>query len=92
MMGGRVYVPFRLFQSEEIGHGHECKLNLSYPPQAPQGPVAPVVADKDKTKVEPAAPTTDKPQKGDLEKAVTDIKEFVQAAQRNLDFPLMIHP
>jgi len=68
------------------------KLNLSYPPQAPQGPVAPVVADKDKTKVEPAAPTTDKPQKGDLEKAVTDIKEFVQAAQRNLDFPLMIPP
>ncbi|KAA8559154.1 hypothetical protein FX985_05522 [Pseudomonas extremaustralis] len=64
------------------------KLNLSYPPQAPQGSVAPVVAEKDKIKVEPAAPATGKSQKDDLEKAVTDIKEFVQAAQRNLDFSI----
>ena len=64
------------------------KLNLSYPPLATQGSAAPVVADKDKSKVEPAAPTADASQKGDLEKAVTDIIEFVQAAQRNLDFSI----
>ncbi|WP_124424488.1 flagellar protein FlaG [Pseudomonas orientalis] len=64
------------------------KLNLSYPPQAVQASMAPVVADKDKNKVEPAAPAADKSQTGDLEKAVTDIKEFVQAAQRNLDFSI----
>ncbi|MFK9007600.1 flagellar protein FlaG [Pseudomonas pergaminensis] len=64
------------------------KLNLSYPPLAPQGTVAPVVADKDKSKVEAAAPTVGTSQKDSLEKAVTDIKEFVQAAQRNLDFSI----
>lgn len=65
-------------------------LNLSYPPLAPQGAVAPVVVDKDKStdKVEAAAPTTDKARPGDLEKAVTDIKEFVQATQRNLAFSI----
>jgi len=45
------------------------KLNLSYPPQAPQASVAPVVADKDKTKVEPAAPTAGPSQQDDLEKS-----------------------
>ncbi|MFC6300130.1 flagellar biosynthesis protein FlaG [Pseudomonas sp. CCM 7893] len=64
------------------------KLNLSYPPLIPQGAVTPVVADKDKTKVEAVAPTAEKSQRDDLEKAVTDIKEFVQAAQRNLDFSI----
>ncbi|AZF22601.1 MULTISPECIES: flagellar protein FlaG [unclassified Pseudomonas] len=63
-------------------------LNSSYPPLAPQSALAPVVTDKDKSKVEPAAPTTDTARPGDLEKAVTDIKEFVQAAQRNLDFTI----
>ncbi|GAA0256607.1 MULTISPECIES: flagellar protein FlaG [Pseudomonas] len=63
-------------------------LNLSYPSLAPQGAVAPVVVDKDKSKVEAVAPTPDKAKPGDLEKAVTDIKEFVQAAQRNLDFSI----
>lgn len=64
------------------------KLNLSYPPLAPQGAVAPLVADKDKIKVEAVAPTAGTSQTDSLEKAVTDIKEFVQAAQRNLDFSI----
>ena len=65
-------------------------LNLSYPSLAPQGAVAPVVVDKDKSKVEAVAPTPDKAKPGDLEKAVTDIKEFVQAASAIWIFPLMI--
>lgn len=64
------------------------KLNLSYPLQAAQGFVAPVVAEKEKNKMEPAAPTAEKSSQDDLKKAVTDIKEFVQAAQRNLDFSI----
>lgn len=64
------------------------KLNLSYPPMALQGAAAPVIADKDKSKVEAAAPTAVPSSQDDLKKAVTDIKEFVQAAQRNLDFSI----
>ena len=64
------------------------KLASSYPPVAPQSAPAPVVADKDKPKVEAIAPTAGKPQRDDLEKAVTDIREFVQASQRKLDFSI----
>jgi len=64
------------------------KLNQSYPPVAPQNTPAPVVVDTSKIKVEAAAPTAEKSSRGDLEKAVTDIKEFVQAAQRSLDFSI----
>ncbi|WP_411378938.1 flagellar protein FlaG [Pseudomonas sp. MPB26] len=64
------------------------KLNLSYPPLALQGTAAPVIADKDKSKVEAVAPTAGPSSQDDLKKAVTDIKEFVQAAQRNLDFSI----
>ncbi|MCK6187526.1 MULTISPECIES: flagellar protein FlaG [unclassified Pseudomonas] len=64
------------------------KLASSYPPVAPQSAPAPVIADKDKTKVEAIAPTAGKPQRADLEKAVTDIREFVQASQRSLDFSI----
>ena len=34
------------------------------------------------------APTAGEPERADLEKAVTDIREFVQAAQRKLDFSI----
>jgi flagellar protein FlaG len=64
------------------------KLSSSYPPVAPQNAPAPVVVDKDKPKVEPVAPFAGDSDRADLEKAVTDIREFVQAAQRKLDFSI----
>ena len=64
------------------------KLASSYPPVAPQSAPVPAVADKDKTRVEAIVPTTGEPERADLEKAVTDIREFVQAAQRKLDFSI----
>ncbi|WP_426108776.1 flagellar protein FlaG [Pseudomonas sp. TWR1-1-4] len=64
------------------------KLASSYPPVAPQSAPAPAVADNDKTRVEAIAPTAGEPERADLEKAVTDIREFVQAAQRKLDFSI----
>jgi flagellar protein FlaG len=64
------------------------KLNLSYPAVAPQS-AAPVVADKkEQPKVDPVASLGAEPKRDELEKAVTDIQEFVQAAQRNLDFSI----
>lgn len=64
------------------------KLASSYPPVAPQSAPAPIFGDKDKTKVEAIVPAAGKPQRADLEKAVTDIREFVQASQRSLDFSI----
>ncbi|MGY2255353.1 flagellar protein FlaG [Pseudomonas reactans] len=64
------------------------KLNLSYPPLVPQSAVAPVLAEPAKTRVEEVKPSSGEPDRAELEKAVTDIKEFVQAAQRNLDFSI----
>lgn len=63
------------------------KLNLSYPAVAPQPAVA-SVATPDKPKGEADKPAAVAPQRLDLEKAVTDIREFVQAAQRKLDFSI----
>lgn len=67
------------------------KLNLSYPAAAPQSAPAPVTADPQKTKVDPTVATGEAKQdskSSDLEQAVTDIRKFVQAAQRNLDFSI----
>ena len=64
------------------------KLNLSYPPVAPQGPT-PIEAEKPgQPKTEPVASSGTESKREDLEKAVTDIQEFVQAAQRKLDFSI----
>jgi flagellar protein FlaG len=64
------------------------KLNLSYPATAPQG-IKPMVAAKpDQPKTEAVASAGAEPKREDLEKAVTDIQEFVQAAQRKLDFSI----
>ena len=66
------------------------KLNLSYPAPAQQNVSAPVnvIADqidtKPDTKIQPAT----EPKRADLEKAVSDIREFVQSTQRNLDFSI----
>ena len=64
------------------------KLNQSYPPVAPQGAPALVVADKNISKVQEAPAPGQQPERADLEKAVTDIREFVQSAQRSLDFSI----
>ncbi|CAI8771619.1 MULTISPECIES: flagellar protein FlaG [Pseudomonas] len=64
------------------------KLNLSYPAVAPQGVTPMVVAKPDQPKTEVVAPSNAEPKREDLEKAVTDIQEFVQAAQRKLDFSI----
>lgn len=64
------------------------KLNLSYPAVAPQS-ATPVVTDKkDQRKTEVAVAKVVEPERDELQKAVTDIQEFVQAAQRNLDFSI----
>lgn len=64
------------------------KLNQSYPPVAPQSAPAQVTADKNTTKVQETPTIGKQPERADLEKAVTDIREFVQAAQRSLDFSI----
>ncbi|MBT1268410.1 flagellar protein FlaG [Pseudomonas sp. VS38] len=67
------------------------KLNLSYPAAAPQNAPAPVSADPQKPKVDAVAGAKDAQQSSshtDLKKAVNDINEFIQAAQRKLDFSI----
>lgn len=67
------------------------KLNLSYPAVAPQGVPAPVSNDPQQAKVDPvpaAVQTKQDSKPSDLEQAVTDIRKFVQAAQRNLEFSI----
>ncbi|MDD0996403.1 flagellar protein FlaG [Pseudomonas sp. TNT2022 ID1044] len=64
------------------------KLNLSYPAVAPQSAVSSVTANQDQPKVEAVASSGSEPKRDDLQKAVTDIQEFVQAAQRKLDFSI----
>ncbi|EJF70994.1 MULTISPECIES: flagellar protein FlaG [unclassified Pseudomonas] len=67
------------------------KLNLSYPAAAPQSAPAPVSADPQKPKVDAVAGAKDAQQPSshtDLKKAVNDINEFIQAAQRKLDFSI----
>lgn len=67
------------------------KLNLSYPAVAPQSAPAHVSSDPQKAKVDPTVATVKTQQDSkpsDLEQAVTDIRKFVQAAQRNLEFSI----
>ncbi|MGR2709307.1 flagellar biosynthesis protein FlaG [Pseudomonas sp. IB20] len=62
------------------------KLNPSYPAGAAQASGA-VAAQAKPAKEAESAPAAE-PQRAALEKAVTDIREFVQASQRNLDFSI----
>lgn len=62
------------------------KLNASYPTGATPASGAPVA--KAKPAAEADSASADEPQRAALEKAVTDIREFVQASQRNLDFSI----
>ncbi|SQF99668.1 putative flagellin-like protein [Paucimonas lemoignei] len=68
------------------------KVNLSYPAPAPQSASAYAAAPKTEAvpPVAPiAAPEPDPQSKRErLEEAVSDIREFVQAAQRKLDFSI----
>ena len=63
------------------------KLNQSYPSVVPQNPPA-AIEPASRTKVEAIAPVATEPKRDELEKAVTDIREFVQASQRKLDFSI----
>lgn len=63
------------------------KLNQSYPAVAPQIPAAPVDPVRQQ-KVEAVTKTPTEPKRDELEQAVTDIREFVQASQRKLDFSI----
>jgi flagellar protein FlaG len=63
------------------------KLNLSYPAVAPQSSFA--SADPaSKANVEAVVKPESEPKREELEQAVTDIREFVQASQRKLDFSI----
>ena len=63
------------------------KLNLSYPAIAPKSQSAPV-DQANRPKVEAVDKAATEPKREELEKAVTDIREFVQASQRKLDFSI----
>ncbi len=65
------------------------KLNASYLAGATQAIQANNVSSAQaKTSVEAEPASVEEPQRMALEKAVTDIREFVQATQRNLDFSI----
>ena len=64
------------------------KLNQSYPPVAPPSAPAQVAADKRINTVQETPAIGKQPERADLEKAVTDMREFVQATQRSLDFSI----
>lgn len=63
------------------------KLNQSYPPVAVLHTVAPTERTS-QSKVEVVTASSAESKRDDLEKAVTDIREFVQASQRQLDFSI----
>ncbi|MCP1508035.1 flagellar protein FlaG [Pseudomonas marginalis] len=62
------------------------KLSTSYPVGSTQASSAPAPQAKPAASSEPAK--AEEPQRVALEQAVTDIREFVQATQRNLDFSI----
>jgi len=64
------------------------KLNQSYPAVAHQGVTPNVTVKPEQPKTETLKASNPEPKRDELEKAVTDIQEFVQAAQRNLDFSI----
>ncbi len=64
------------------------KLNQSFPAVAPQGATPNVTGKPEQPKAETVKVSNAEPKRDELEKAVTDIQEFVQAAQRNLDFSI----
>nr|WP_314559525.1 flagellar protein FlaG [uncultured Pseudomonas sp.] len=64
------------------------KLNPSYSTGMPPASTAAVAQVKPATTTIGEPAKTEEPQRVALEKAVTDIREFVQASQRNLDFSI----
>ncbi|MBF8730736.1 flagellar protein FlaG [Pseudomonas guariconensis] len=63
------------------------KLNMTYPPVVPQS-VAPSDDPTNRPKMQEAVAPVPEPKREELEKAVSDIREFVQASQRKLDFSI----
>ena len=63
------------------------KLNAHYPAGATQAGSASVIQAPPEAEQQESAPA-DESQRVALEKAVTDIREFVQSTQRNLDFSI----
>lgn len=61
------------------------KLNLSYPPSSQTLAQPAVAAPQPKAE---ALENVQAPKREELEQAVTDIREFVQSTQRNLDFSI----
>ncbi|MEN8638151.1 flagellar protein FlaG [Pseudomonas sichuanensis] len=65
------------------------KLNQMYPSMPPQAAATAKDPLAVPAKVQEAAPSEDKPHtREDLEKAVDDIRDFVQSSQRKLDFSI----
>lgn len=63
------------------------KLNQSYPAVAPQVSSTPIAL-ANVPRTEAVVPAVKEPKRDELEQAVTDIREFVQASQRKLDFSI----
>lgn len=63
------------------------KLNQSYPAVALQAPAIPKASPSSSTDVNSITPLQP-PKRAELEQAVTDIRDFVQSTQRNLDFSI----
>ena len=64
------------------------KLNTAYPAGAGQSNLTPVQVVPSSTESDVGAESGKKPERAELEKAVSDIREFVQSTQRNLDFSI----
>lgn len=64
------------------------KLNTPYPAAVTQPTTAPVAQAQPAANSEAKVPASEEPQRVALEKAVIDMREFVQASQRNLDFSI----
>ncbi|MFK8333111.1 flagellar protein FlaG [Pseudomonas sp. BJa5] len=63
------------------------KLNLTYPPVMP-GNAQASNDPSSRSKTQDVVAAVEEPQRDDLVKAVRDIREFVQASQRKLDFSI----
>ncbi|MHC6226648.1 flagellar protein FlaG [Pseudomonas sp. X10] len=63
------------------------KLNLTYPPVVPNNVQASNDA-SNRSEAQDAVVPAVEPERDELEKAVSDIREFVQASQRKLDFSI----
>jgi len=64
------------------------KLNLSYPAPSAQSSIATAPAPSASAPTVPEAEKVKKPERAELEQAVSDIQAFVQSIHRQLDFSI----